>query len=186
VVLKFDRRVLLVCQTRSGGTWRGGGSTSMNTLCEATDAPEVASIVALAHQGDGSSIRARFNAELEEACLETSMPVHPRSARATQATTIAPPRDQSTAGVREVSTPGTPPRAGRGILASLAAAVRPRSQATDEGAVTDLRKRLAGMREASGNRAVEIPTRAPSPTPIPTPAPTPAPRRSSSQTEFIA
>lgn len=54
VLLKLDRRVLLVCQSAGA---RGGG---MRTLCELTDPGEVASIVMHAAEAEGRSLHARF------------------------------------------------------------------------------------------------------------------------------
>jgi flagellar biogenesis protein FliO len=54
VLLKLDRRVLLVCQ--SAGSRAGG----MRTLCELTDPEEVASVVLYAGEAEGRTLSARF------------------------------------------------------------------------------------------------------------------------------
>ncbi len=54
VLLKLDRRVLLVCQSAGA---RGSG---MRTLCELTDPDEVASIVMHAAEAEGRSLHSRF------------------------------------------------------------------------------------------------------------------------------
>lgn len=54
VLLKLDRRVLLLCQT---GASRGGG---MQTLCEVTDPDEVASILLRTAEAEGRTLQARF------------------------------------------------------------------------------------------------------------------------------
>ncbi|MCC7389937.1 MAG: FliO/MopB family protein [Phycisphaerales bacterium] len=54
VLLKLDRRVLLVCQ--SAGSRAGG----MRTLCELTDPEEVASVVLFAGEAEGRTLSDRF------------------------------------------------------------------------------------------------------------------------------
>lgn len=54
VLLKLDRRVLLVCQQAGA---RGGG---MRTLCELTDPEEVAAVVMHAAEAEGRSLSAKF------------------------------------------------------------------------------------------------------------------------------
>lgn len=63
VMLKFDRRVLLMAQ--SAGP-RGAGST-MTTLCELTDPEDVASVLLKVRQADGTSIAKQFEAVLSDA-----------------------------------------------------------------------------------------------------------------------
>lgn len=55
VLLKLDRRVLLVCQNAS----RSGGG-AMNTLTEITDPEEVASILLRSRDADGETMAKRF------------------------------------------------------------------------------------------------------------------------------
>ncbi len=55
VLLKLDRRVLLVCQNSGRGS---GGA--MNTLTEITDPEEVASILLRTRDADGESIARKF------------------------------------------------------------------------------------------------------------------------------
>jgi len=55
MLLKLDRRVLLVSQSSSAR------STSMTTLCEMTDPEEVASILLRAADADGRSMASRFS-----------------------------------------------------------------------------------------------------------------------------
>lgn len=64
VLLKVDRRVLLLAQTR-GGARLGAGS--LTTLCEISGADEVASIMAKSSAADGGSPAAKFQRALEEA-----------------------------------------------------------------------------------------------------------------------
>jgi hypothetical protein len=67
VLLKLDRRVLLLSQTGGGFSLRrapvGGGLT---TLCEVSNPDEVASILIKAQDAEGESISARFNSLLSE------------------------------------------------------------------------------------------------------------------------
>lgn len=61
ILLKMDRRVLLLSQT-TGGRVRGGGS--ITTLCEVTDPEEVASLLVQTRDADGESISERFRSML--------------------------------------------------------------------------------------------------------------------------
>lgn len=63
VVLRFDRRVLL-CSQSAGG--RAGGA-SMTTLCELTEAEDVASVLIKARDEAGESIARGFERTLREA-----------------------------------------------------------------------------------------------------------------------
>lgn len=66
VVLKFDRRVLLVAQ---GASTRGkaGRGASMQTLCELTDPEDVASVLLKARSASGDTIASSFERALREA-----------------------------------------------------------------------------------------------------------------------
>jgi len=61
VLLKVDRRVLLLCQT-SGKRFASG--TSMSTLCEMTDPDEVASILVKARDEEGDTLARKFESML--------------------------------------------------------------------------------------------------------------------------
>ncbi len=61
VLLKLDRRVMLLCQ--SGGGKLGGGA-GMSTLCEITDPEEVASILLKTRDEEGDTLAQRFQAML--------------------------------------------------------------------------------------------------------------------------
>lgn len=63
VVLRFDRRVLLCSQSAAG---RAGGA-SMTTLCELTEAEDVASVLIKARDEAGESIARGFERTLREA-----------------------------------------------------------------------------------------------------------------------
>ncbi|MBX3406329.1 MAG: hypothetical protein KF869_06155 [Phycisphaeraceae bacterium] len=59
LLLKVDRRVLVLSQTSPGLRFRGG-SASLSTLSEITDPEEVASIVVKTNEAEGRSIGTRF------------------------------------------------------------------------------------------------------------------------------
>ncbi len=63
ILLKVDRRVLLLSQTTS--RMRGGVGT-LTTLCEMTDAEDVASILMKAEEHEGGGSNARFGALLKQ------------------------------------------------------------------------------------------------------------------------
>jgi hypothetical protein len=62
VLLKLDRRVLLLSQTAGGRLgWTGGsGGAAFSTLCEVIDPDEVASILVKTRDADGESMAERF------------------------------------------------------------------------------------------------------------------------------
>lgn len=66
VVLKFDRRVLLVANGASGRGKHARGAT-MQTLCELSDPEDVASVLLKARNADGESIARSFERALQEA-----------------------------------------------------------------------------------------------------------------------
>lgn len=68
VLLKLDRRVLLVCQTH------GRGNAGMSTLCEVTDPDEVASLLLRTRDEAGETIATRFREHLERAGAEPEGP----------------------------------------------------------------------------------------------------------------
>lgn len=61
VLLKLDRRVLLVCQTSGKGLM---GAHAMTTLCEVTEPEQVASILVKTRDEQGESLARRFEAVL--------------------------------------------------------------------------------------------------------------------------
>ncbi len=66
VVLKFDRRVLLLSHASSSkGKW--GQGASMQVLCELSDAEDIASILLKARSASGDSIAQSFEQTLREA-----------------------------------------------------------------------------------------------------------------------
>lgn len=69
VLLKLDRRVLLVCQTH------GRGNAGMSTLCEVTDPDEVASLLLRTRDEAGETIATRFREHLAREGAEPDAPV---------------------------------------------------------------------------------------------------------------
>ncbi|MGE3107017.1 MAG: hypothetical protein AB7G11_04275 [Phycisphaerales bacterium] len=68
ILLKVDRRVLLLSQTGSASLpLRRASAASLSTLCEISDAESVASILTKTQDADGQSIAAKFR-ELMGAC----------------------------------------------------------------------------------------------------------------------
>lgn len=68
VLLKLDRRVLLVCQTH------GRGNAGMSTLCEVTDPDEVAGLLLRTRDEAGETIATRFREHLEREGAEPEGP----------------------------------------------------------------------------------------------------------------
>lgn len=60
VLLKLDRRVLLLSQGSGGRLGGGGGGGGFRTLCEITDSEEVASILVKSRDAAGDSMSERF------------------------------------------------------------------------------------------------------------------------------
>jgi hypothetical protein len=63
VLLKIDRRVLLLAQTRTG---RFGTGTSLRALCEMSDPEEVASVLGRCRDEDGESLAGKFRSMLHQ------------------------------------------------------------------------------------------------------------------------
>jgi flagellar biogenesis protein FliO len=64
VLLRVDRRVLLLSHTQGTARLRGGGAGGFSTLAEFTDPEEVASILMQAEEHHGRSINAKFRSLL--------------------------------------------------------------------------------------------------------------------------
>lgn len=62
VLLKLDRRILLLCQTQG----RRGSGPGMSTLCEITDPEEVAAILLKTREEEGDSLAKRFQTMLKQ------------------------------------------------------------------------------------------------------------------------
>lgn len=66
ILMKVDRRILLLSQSRAAGKL-GMGAASLTTLCEFDEQDDVASIIGKAEASQGGSISARFQKALETA-----------------------------------------------------------------------------------------------------------------------
>ncbi len=99
VLLKLDRRVMLLCQ--SGGGKLGGGA-GMSTLCEITDPEEVASILLKTRDEEGDTLAQRFQSMLrgeENSAAEVlEPPVEPAAPCARSERSLAPIASSSTPG----------------------------------------------------------------------------------------
>lgn len=91
VVMKFDRRVLLVAH---GAPSRGkfGRNATMQTLCELTDAEDVASVLLKARSASGESIAQSFERALQEADDLTDESMHDYEPRYAQPVRFPSPR----------------------------------------------------------------------------------------------
>ncbi len=89
VLLKLDRRVLLVCQTTGKGLM---GAHAMSTLCEITEPEQVASILVKVRDEQGDSIARRFQEVLAGADDRTArdMDEHEPASLAAQPAPHAP------------------------------------------------------------------------------------------------
>lgn len=132
VVMKFDRRILLVA---SGAATRGkhARGASMNTLCELTDPEEVASVLLKARSHDGDTIARSFERALQEADDLTDESIYGHDDRIHNAGPVKFPQHRS-APARTITTD-------EGDRAELW------SSGTDgKAAAQVLRRRLASMR----------------------------------------
>jgi len=76
VVLRFDRKVLLLSHAGSGRGKRGGvGVGVMQTLCEVSGAEDVASILGKVRDDSGDSIAASFERALQDAGAATDQEI---------------------------------------------------------------------------------------------------------------
>jgi flagellar biogenesis protein FliO len=146
VLLKVDRRVLLLSQTRSG---RFGASVNLSTLCEITEAEDVASILTKANDEDGRSLAKTFERVLRDSEKQTDRAL----ARAAAPAPVVDVRRSSSA----QRAAATNERATRQRSASIPAAdvvapasrpIEPRKNPSPTGAesVEAIRRRLNAMR----------------------------------------
>lgn len=75
VVMKFDRRILLVASSAATRGKHARGA-SMNTLCELTDPEDVASVLLKSRSHDGETIARSFERALQEADDLTDDSIH--------------------------------------------------------------------------------------------------------------
>lgn len=121
VLLKLDRRVLLLSQSSMG---KLGMGSSFSTLCEVTDPDEVASILVKTRDADGDSMAEKFRSMLTR--FDRSMPEVAEETSRGRRETPAGDRVELWSEARAEATPAEPAEGG--------------------GAVTSLRRRLASVR----------------------------------------
>lgn len=151
VLLRVDRRILLVSQTKLTGLSRFGSATTMQTLCEITDPAEVASILTKTGDliGPNATMSARFESELEEASTMThETPIvrgEPIPARTTTAPVTA-----ALAAIRKAAAAQSRPQPAPQPIAQPAPqpvrAQETKKPTSQTEAAAELRRRLAAMR----------------------------------------
>ncbi len=154
VLLRVDRRVLLVTQSKITGLGRMSGGLSMSVLSEITDPSDVASIVAKASAADGSSPSAHFNAALEEASATDDEPPRRAMPRAPIVAKLAAPRrviEDASALAELLPVSARQQQAAQPVRPSAAS-----NTARKEAAVADLRQRLASMRANTATVQVKL------------------------------
>lgn len=119
ILLKVDRRVLLLSQTRTGRL----GATQLSTLCELGDPEDVASILTKVNEADRDSLSGRFSAVLRSLDREAADKVDrvPITLSRRAAPTLPPPVSAAT---RVIDT-----RPGEMTGAQAAASIRSRLHA---------------------------------------------------------
>jgi flagellar biogenesis protein FliO len=93
VLIKFDRRILLVQQSAGRGL---RGQMSMSTLCEVTDAEDVASILTKTRDEEGASMAKRFQEVLSKEDRAFADATQPRPVTI-QPTVVEPARSRTPA-----------------------------------------------------------------------------------------
>lgn len=146
ILLRVDRRVLLLSQTRTRSRF-GAATTSIATLSEFTADTDVASIVAKASAAEGKSPSQRFQDALEDEGVFPQEPAHatPVSAPARSAAAPKPARKQSeqealTAMLRAAI------EASKAERPATSAAPARSAKVGGSDAAAELRTRLAAMR----------------------------------------
>lgn len=139
VLLKLDRRILLLSQSAGSRAGLRGGTGGFTTLCEISHPEEVASILTKAQDAAGESLAAKFNSLLSR---------HARDPDTAEAKAPPPtPQDRtirtSPAGDRVELLRSRKP------AASAPAVATPRAR-TNPAPAESLRQRLAAMRAESG------------------------------------
>lgn len=150
VLLKVDRRVLLLSQTRSG---RFGSSVSLSTLCEITEAQDVASILTKANDEDGRSLAKTFERVLRDSEKRTDRAMARTAAPAPVVDVRRSSSAQRSAAVNERATrqrSATIPAAQIVAPASRPSEARKSQSPTGAESVEAIRRRLNAMR---GDRA---------------------------------
>lgn len=146
VLLRVDRRILLVAQTKLTGLSRFGSATTMQTLCEITEPAEVASILTKTGDltGPGATMSSRFDSELEEASKMTPETPIVRGEPMASPTTTAPVT-AALAAIRRAAAQARSQPAQQAAPQPVRAA-EPRTAPSQTEAAAELRRRLAAMR----------------------------------------
>jgi len=169
VLLKLDRRVLLVCQTSGKGLM---GAHAMSTLCEITEPEQVASILVKTRDEQGESMARRFQAVLAGADERTGRDlgddVYETSGSAKLARDVRDVRDVRHVGpAQPMAARVVKPRvvvaqkqgAPIGVVRTAAQAAPAASRPSAEGptpAIDRVRGRVAAMRSAKAVPAWEV------------------------------
>lgn len=156
ILLKLDRRILLLSQSASGRLG-GGGGASLTTLCEIDDPEEIASILVKVREEEGESLARRFHSVLGRADKATADaqgedPTSPTSRR----TTIHPSGDRvelwsDTQDGPIQSTPTAYTSQARGFAPSMTDQGRAIHTPASETGADALRRRLGSLRRLGGD-----------------------------------
>jgi flagellar biogenesis protein FliO len=139
ILLRVDRRVLLLCQTRASGRF-GSGTACVVTLSEFASEADVASIVAKATAADGKAPSQRFQQALED---EGVLPEEPAPARPAPA---AKPAKKQTEQEALAAMLRAALEASKAERPAAAPATPKPSKIGGSDAAAELRTRLAAMR----------------------------------------
>jgi len=165
VLLKVDRRVLLLCQTQGKGMTAG---SSMSTLCELTDPEDVASILLKTRDEDETSIAKRFESMLSKEDHEAEMVLEDAerggagsgSSVHTEATSGRRLHEEHQSlsqrqGYARVASPSVSRVAGAAGV--VGAKVKPRAKDVEPGAyAAELRARVGELRAHSGKNGADV------------------------------
>jgi flagellar biogenesis protein FliO len=156
ILLKAERRVLLLSQSRAQARF-GMGASTVSTLCEFTGDAEIAALLAKTDAADGKSPSQRFQKALEDEGVEADEPVRPAKPAAKKPN----PQEALAAVLREALLASKAAPAARPIAKpSAAPAPRQASKPAAGDAAAELRSKLAAMRAKSalnlGARRTEV------------------------------
>jgi flagellar biogenesis protein FliO len=156
ILLKADRRVLLLSQSKTPGRLGVGlGMSTLATLCEFTSDLEVAALIAKAEAADGKTPSQRFQKALEDEGVEDYEPAKPARSTVKKQTTQEALADVLREALRasKNEAPATRP-------AARPVAMPASKPALSGDAASDLRAKLATMRAkaalGTGGRRTEI------------------------------
>jgi flagellar biogenesis protein FliO len=160
ILLRADRRVLLLSQSRTGGRF-GTSATTLTTLSEFTSEADVASMVAKASAAEGKAPSQRFQQALEDESLTHEEPAPARAIPQPKAAKKQTEHEALAAMLRAAVEASKQERtaAPRQVQQPVARAERTTTQ-TGADAAAELRTRLAAMRAKAalgvGTRRTEM------------------------------